>query len=230
MTTVNTGNNYLNGLRGPDTNGVKVTDGKQNLTQEDFFALLTEQLAYQDPTKPADNDQMIAQMTNFTMAEGISNMSKEFAAFSQSMTSGQTLQASSLIGRNILIPSGNVKVADGASTTGVIAAPQSAQNVAIRIEDSNGQLVRTMQMGDKEAGTFKFEWDGKDSDGNPVDDGNYVIKAEGRIGNKNTALTVATHTRVNSVNVGASGQGITVNTSLGPVAFSDVIEVSEVSG
>lgn len=230
MTTVNTGNNYLNGLRGADTSGVQVTDGQQNLTQEDFFALLTEQLAYQDPTKPADNDQMIAQMTNFTMAEGISNMSKEFATFSQSMTSGQTLQASSLIGRNILIPSGNVSVSDGSTTTGVIAAPQSAQNVAVRIEDSSGQLIRTIQMGNKEAGTFNFEWDGKDANGDPVADGNYVIKAQGRIGNNNTALTVATHTRVNSVNVGASGQGITVNTSLGPVAFSDVIEVSEVSG
>jgi flagellar basal-body rod modification protein FlgD len=217
-------------MRGVDSNGVEVTDGSQNLSQEDFFALLTEQLAYQDPTKPADNDQMIAQMTNFTMAEGISNMSKEFASFSQSMTSGQTLQASSLIGRNILIPSGNVSVTDGNTTTGVIAAPQSAQNVALRIEDANGQLIRTIQLGNKEAGTFNFEWDGKDSDGNPVEDGNYVIKAQGRIGNDNTALTVATHTRVNSVNVGASGQGITVNTSLGPVAFSDVIEVSEVSG
>ncbi|MCC5852310.1 MAG: flagellar hook assembly protein FlgD, partial [Alkalimonas sp.] len=51
------------------------------LTQADFFALLTQQLAFQDPTKPVENDQMIAQMTNFTMADGISSLNNNFKSF-----------------------------------------------------------------------------------------------------------------------------------------------------
>ena len=51
------------------------------LTQADFFALLTQQLAYQDPTKPVENDQMIAQMTNFTMADGIGSLNESFKGF-----------------------------------------------------------------------------------------------------------------------------------------------------
>ena len=48
----------------PTEEQVKVSDGtEQQLKQEDFFALLTEQLANQDPTKPVDNDQLVAQMT-----------------------------------------------------------------------------------------------------------------------------------------------------------------------
>ena len=54
---------------------VKVSDGsEQNLSQEDFFALLTEQLSNQDPTKPVDNDQMVSQMTQFTTADGIAKL------------------------------------------------------------------------------------------------------------------------------------------------------------
>ena len=60
---------YLDNLRWQD-NQNKPEEKDDTLTQEDFFSLLTQQLSFQDPSKPADNDQMIAQMTNFTMAEG----------------------------------------------------------------------------------------------------------------------------------------------------------------
>ena len=42
--------------------------------QADFFALLTTQLAMQDPLNPITNEDMIAQMTTFSMAEGISDL------------------------------------------------------------------------------------------------------------------------------------------------------------
>ena len=78
-------------------------DSNQNLSQEDFFSLLTEQLANQDPSKPVDNDQMVAQMTSFTMADGISQLNEKFETFATSMTSNQALQASSLIGQQVLL-------------------------------------------------------------------------------------------------------------------------------
>ena len=68
------------------------------LTQEDFFALLTEQLSNQDPTKPVDNDQMIAQMTNFTMADSLSQLNDKFDAFATSMTSTSLYRRQALLG------------------------------------------------------------------------------------------------------------------------------------
>ena len=86
----------------PET--VPVADGtEQQLSQEDFFALLTEQLSNQDPTKPVDNDQLVAQMTSFTTADGVQQLNEQFETFSASMTSNQALQASSLIGQDVLI-------------------------------------------------------------------------------------------------------------------------------
>ena len=61
---------YLDNLRWQD-NQTKTEEKDDTLTQEDFFSLLTQQLSFQDPSKPADNDQMIAQLPNFNMAEGI---------------------------------------------------------------------------------------------------------------------------------------------------------------
>ena len=69
----------MDSLRWSEQNKSAQTEKKSDaLTQEDFFSLLTQQLSFQDPSKPADNDQMISQMTNFTMAEGISGLNEKF--------------------------------------------------------------------------------------------------------------------------------------------------------
>ena len=114
---------------------VKIADGtEQQLSQEDFFAMLTEQLANQDPTAPVDNDQMVAQMTSFTMADGISQLNDKFESFAASMTSNQALQASSLIGQNVLVQ-GNIghMAAQGDGLSGVVVNEQTVQNMKINI-------------------------------------------------------------------------------------------------
>ena len=113
--------------------GVPISDGtEQNLDQEDFFALLTEQLANQDPTKPVDNDQMVSQMTAFTTAEGITQLNEQFESFATSMTSNQALQASGLIGQDVLV-NGNIGYmgAEGEGFSGVVVNEETVQNMEI---------------------------------------------------------------------------------------------------
>ena len=125
---------------------VKIADGtEQQLTQEDFFSMLTEQLANQDPTAPVDNDQMVAQMTSFTMADGISQLNEKFESFAASMTSNQALQASSLIGQNVLVQ-GNVgyMANEGDGISGVIVNEKTVQNMTITIENQFGEVIKTI--------------------------------------------------------------------------------------
>ena len=101
---ISTSSSYLDSLRWQEKQAAS-KDKSDALTQEDFFSLLTQQLSFQDPSKPADNDQMIAQMTSFTMAEGISNLNSNFEALAASMTSNSALQASTLVGKQALLES-----------------------------------------------------------------------------------------------------------------------------
>ena len=98
-------NSYIDSMRWRREEGAEAADPseQQKLEQEDFFKLLTEQLNMQDPTKPVDNDQMISQMTSFSMAEGISQLSSQFTQFTQNMSSNQALQASTMVGRDVLV-------------------------------------------------------------------------------------------------------------------------------
>ena len=161
MTTINNTTGLNNELYWQEET-VPVVDGtEQQLSQEDFFAMLTEQLANQDPTKPVDNDQMVAQMTSFTMADGISQLNDKFESFAASMTSNQALQASSLIGQNVLVQ-GNVghMSSDAAGVSGVVVNEQSVQNMTITVENQYGEVIRTIDAGTQSGRKFRMRGKG----------------------------------------------------------------------
>jgi flagellar basal-body rod modification protein FlgD len=195
----------------PET--VPVADkSAQNLSQEDFFSLLTEQLANQDPSKPVDNDQMVAQMTSFTMADGISQLNDKFESFASSMTSNQALQASSLIGQQVLLQGDTAHMAsEGQGVSGVVINDGTAQNMEITIENQAGEIIKTINAGTQTAGNIEFAWDGTDAGGNLLPPGNYVIKAQGDVGGKPQQLVTAVNRHVDSVSLAGSSQGIILN-------------------
>lgn len=226
MTTINNTDPLANLRVQEDT--VPVDDGSnQTLTQEDFFALLTEQLANQDPTKPVDNDQMVSQMTNFTMADGITELNDSFNSFAASMTSNQALQASSLIGQQVLVQGNVGHISEsGEGVSGVVITDQSVQQMQIAIENEIGETIKTIDAGTQAAGNIAFNWDGTDANGNPVPPGNYVVRAQGQVFGEETQLATAVNRHVDSVSLAASSQGVVLNLD-GDVSITldDVIQI-----
>ena len=103
METVS-GSNPLDNIRWQQETPTPEADANRGmLTQEDFFALLTQELSNQDPTKPVENNEMISQMTAFSTTDGVSNLNDQFTNFAASMSSSQAFQASSLVGRSVLV-------------------------------------------------------------------------------------------------------------------------------
>ncbi|PKH00868.1 flagellar hook assembly protein FlgD [Paraglaciecola sp. MB-3u-78] len=210
----------------PET--VEEADGSnQKLSQEDFFSLLTEQLANQDPTKPVDNDQMVAQMTSFTMADGIEQLNDKFSDFATSMTSNQALQASSLIGQEVLLQ-GDIGYisAEGQNVSGVVIADQSVQELEITIENETGEIIKSINVGTQAAGNIEFNWDGTDANGNNMPVGNYVVRAQGNVSGESVVLPTAINRHVDSVSLAASSQGIILNLDGDvSVTLKDVIQI-----
>ncbi|MEH6393586.1 flagellar hook assembly protein FlgD [Pseudoalteromonas sp.] len=215
---------YIDSLRGANN---QVTDEKKSdaLTQEDFFSLLTQQLSFQDPSKPADNDQMIAQMTSFTMAEGISNLNSNFQSLAASMTSNSALQASTLVGKQALLESDTLDLNETSDAKGTVVAEAPVENLFLRIQDSSGQLVRSIDLGAQSAGAIRFSWDGKNEAGERLPPGEYTIKGEGQLNGEYTSLPIATFKNIESVNINGAN-GIIVNTKEGAVRLADVAEIA----
>lgn len=77
--------------------------GKQALGQDEFFKLLTTQLASQDPLEPMEDTAFIAQMASFSELEMTSNLTKSFDNFNSSQAFAS---AHGYIGKTVSLASG----------------------------------------------------------------------------------------------------------------------------
>jgi flagellar basal-body rod modification protein FlgD len=78
------------------------------LGRDDFFKLFLAQLKNQDPTKPVDDKEFIAQLAQFTMIDTLKSLDK-------AMSGTQLAQASGLIGKHV-----EGKAIDGTAVSGVV--------------------------------------------------------------------------------------------------------------
>ena len=70
----------------------------QTLTQQDFLKLIVAQMSSQDPMKPVDDTQFVAQMAQFSTLQATTSMQQNIAQMSSQQS---FLQANGLIGRNV---------------------------------------------------------------------------------------------------------------------------------
>ena len=75
----------VNGIT-TNTNPVLQPKGGQQMGQGDFLRLMTAQLSQQDPFNPVDNQQMVAQMAQFSSLAGISETNNALARISEQLT------------------------------------------------------------------------------------------------------------------------------------------------
>lgn len=77
---------------------------QQDLGKDDFLKILITQLQHQDPTKPMEDREFIAQMAQFSSLEQMTNMSTQFTELSATLKGAQAMN---LIGRNVEIIQGD---------------------------------------------------------------------------------------------------------------------------
>ena len=198
------------------------------LTQADFFALLTAELANQDPTKPVDNNEMISQMTAFSTTDGVQKLNDQFTAFASSMTSSQALQASSLVGRSVLVEDNVFGTSEGETVKGKIVTDTAASNVNIYVENIAGEIIQTVPVGSIEAGSFTFIWDGQTSSGEAAPTGAYRFRVAGLVDGQASELQAMTYRKVESVTIAGNNGSILLNLNGGSsMALADVVEVTQ---
>ena len=195
------------------------------LATEDFLALMTAELQNQDPLKPLENGDFLEQIASFSTVSGIGDLNNSFSNVAQSLQSGQALQASALVGREVSTPSALAEVTTGGGINAKINVDTPVSDLTVQIYNEQGVPIRTISMGSA-AGTVDFSWDGRDESGQAVASGLYQYNATGTVGQQRTAFETETIARVDSVVVGSGSQGLTVNLSgIGAVPFSDVKEI-----
>jgi flagellar basal-body rod modification protein FlgD len=199
---------------------------RNQLGQEEFLKLMTTQLTNQDPRKPMESGDFLAQIAQFSTVSGIKELQDSFARFADSVRSDQGLQAANLVGRSVLVAADKGLLAAGGNLDGEIQVSGPASAVTVDILDSNGQLVKKIELGPQAEGNVAFNWDGSTIDGGYANPGTYKIQANAVIDGTNTGLASMIRSHVESVTLGRGGSGIILNVAgTGPVRFSEVQEI-----
>ncbi|MDD3650845.1 flagellar hook assembly protein FlgD [Immundisolibacter sp.] len=177
---------------------------RTTLNQDDFMTLLSTQLKYQDPSKPMDANEMVAQMAQLSMVTGIGELKDQLASLSQSLTSSRASQAAQLVGHEVLLDGEAMQLPLGGALNGAVNLPADAADLKISIYDAAGRLVRQVALGPQPAGIVRFSWDGSLPDGTGAAPGQYRVYADPGTGEAMPTLAVG---RVDSVLLGSDGQG-----------------------
>jgi flagellar basal-body rod modification protein FlgD len=83
-----------------------------SLAQQDFLTILLSQLRFQDPLKPVDNQQLVAQLAQFGALEINRQQSEKIDRLFGAEASSQAI---GLIGRNV-----SFRTQDGGTQTGIV--------------------------------------------------------------------------------------------------------------
>jgi len=222
-TDINTVDYSSIGLQSNDFSSREV---KKELGQSDFLALLSAQLANQDPLAPVDSKEFITQMSQFASLDSLQTLVTQFDGLSNALTSNQALQASSLVGRNVLVSASEGYLFEGGVMAGQLNLESTTSDIRFEIRDSAGQVIRSISVGTQEAGDIDFIWDGNNELGERMPQGNYTIAAFGLVGGATEQLSTSIIARVESVSLGNSDGRILINLSgLGQVEFNEIKEI-----
>ena len=142
------------------------------LGKEEFFEMLIAQLKYQDPLNPMDGTDFTAQLAQFSSLEQLSNMNTNLETVASNQLLSNQIEAINLIGKNVAAE-GDVIETNGTSAQIVYSLEESISEGTVSIYDSDGSLVKTIDLGYQDAGINSVTWDCSD-----VENGSYTFEIE----------------------------------------------------
>jgi len=215
----------LNGI-GFEVDPTATDTFNRSMGKDDFLKLLVTQMQNQDPLNPMDNTQFVAQLAQFTSLEELHNISSGMENLAVAQYSQSSSQAVNLIGKDILAGGNWIDHQEGSSDMVEFDLAANASTITIQIEDENGTIVRTVELGGHEEGRVEWTWDGLDDDGNPMASGEYTYSVNAKdIDGEEVATQLYVQGRVKSVNFTGGIPMVVIGER--EISLGDIVEVQE---
>ena len=168
------------------------------LGKDDFLRLLVTQLANQNPLSPVQDQEFVAQLAQFSSLEQLENLN-------ETMTSSLVLDqavnnslATNLIGKEVLVEGNSATIGAEGDASWQIATASDA-GVKGLVRNAAGEVVRTIDLGQKAGGVHELAWDGLDESGGRAPAGSYELEV---VATDASGNPVSTSTRVRALVTG----------------------------
>ncbi len=153
---------------------VSTLPASQQLGQTDFLKLLVTQLQNQDPLKPVDNQDFIAQLAQFSQLEQSTQQVSLLQQMISTQNASQEYSLIPLIGHQVSVAgsSSSFQVTSGGATLNYTLAGNAAA-VSVKITNADNQTVTVLNLGAQSSGGQTVQWNGLDQYGKRVQAGTY---------------------------------------------------------
>ena len=201
--------------------------GSTDMGQADFLKLMTTQLRNQDPFEPIENGEFLGQIAQFGTVTGIQELQQSFGDLSSALQANRALQASVLVGKQVMVNGNQAELAEDAALRGAVEAPGAVSDLHVQVLGANGETLADINLGAQAGGIVEFEWDGELADGSRAAPGTYTLSAAANVAGDEQILATLAVANVNSVTLGnGSGDVLLDLGALGEIALSDVRRIS----
>ncbi|MFT3995881.1 MAG: flagellar hook assembly protein FlgD [Asticcacaulis sp.] len=160
-------------------------------TYETFLGLLTAQIKNQDPLSPMDSTEWTNQLVQYSSVEQ-QLKSNEYLQSLVGLAAGNMASSVNMIGKTAIADVDTQTYKDE-DLTWHYELGSTASKVEVEVLNSNGETIYKGTSDGLTKGDNTFTWDGKDSSGNTVAEGNYTLKV--------TATNAAGSTIDNAISV-----------------------------
>ena len=159
------------------------------LGKDDFLKLLLVELQNQDPTEPMDSDKILTQTSQLATLEASQNTNDALETLAKSLNNQREFSTIAAIGKTADLGSNGITLDDGTTSSFELFFPHDVSQGEVQITDRDGNIVRTLDVGENSRGVYAFDWDGRDNNGASAKEGVYYVSASYLDGESNQRST-----------------------------------------
>ena len=191
-----------------------------------FLKLLTTQLKYQDPLDPTDTSKFTEQLVQYSSVEQAIQTNAKLDTLLALNNNNLGAQAVSYIGKVAQVLGDVMPLANGQAQA-TYTLDKDVLSSTVMVKDGSGNIIYT-QAGNTTAGTHTFKWDGKDSNGNQLEDGAYQIVVNTTVGAGETPASVVTTILGKVTGVASDSNGVYIGLGDSVTAnLSDILTIRD---
>ena len=197
---------------------------QKTLGKDDFMKLLVAQLSHQNPLSPMDPQDFSAQLAQFSSLEQLTNVNSNLLDLLQAQQSVTNSSMINMIGKMVDVRGNTIEHTAGQTQNLNYVLDERAASAVVEVYDALGQLIAILQ-GTGAEGNNTALWDGKDSSGNFVSNGNYTFRVSA-FNSNGSAVDVKTYTKGNVSEVLFEGEDTFAIVNGNQVSIKDISRVS----
>lgn len=203
--------------------------GNDKMDKDAFMKLMLAQMKNQDPTNPLKSHEMAAQLAQFSSVEQMQNMNTTLTDIKNGQKPTEGFQALNFIGKAVSGDSSKlIRVKGDKDHDFSFNLPDDAKDVEIKVRNSGGEVVRTVELRDLKKGENRWTWNGQGEQGNAMPAGEYQFFIEAKnAGDKKLAVKTDFNGVITGLNYTPEGPVLLVGTQ--SVKLKDVKKIVDPS-